>query len=99
MPDPPSTLPTRLRSLGLDRKRSESLPPPLTRGEAAVRKPRFNSPEPQRYPAEIPTHEPELAKPSYSQDIWGPDNTFEEKDFKVKNNPGPFSSSLENLDT
>ena len=95
----PSTLPTRLRSLGLDRKRSESLPPPLTRGEAAVRKPRFNSPEPQRYPAEIPTHEPELAKPSYSQDIWGPDNTFEEKDFKVKNNPGPFSSSLENLDT
>ena len=107
----PSALPTRLRSLGtVDRKRSESLPPALTRGEPALaalaatgRKPRFNSPEPQRYP-EMPSplahsRDTELPQHDFSQDIWRPDNTFEEKDFKVKNNPSPFSASLENLDT
>ena len=97
----PSAIPSRLRSLGMDRKRSESLPPARSRTEP-VRgaRPRYSSPEPATPLAA--RQEPQLPSLDYShsQDLWrSPDSQFEEKDFKVKNNPGPFSASLENLDT
>ena len=102
----PSAIPSRLRSLALDRKRSESLPPAGSRAEAAA-KPRYSSPEPQRLVSALPGHaaDSEPSKLTYSQDIWQRDETFEEKDFKPKTSltspaaAAPFSSSLENLDT
>ena len=100
----PSAIPSRLRSLALDRKRSESLPPALSRTENSP-KPRYSSPEPQRLVSSIsPRVDCEPSKPpSYSQDIWHRDrDQFEEKEYKPKTSlaaSAPFSSSLENLDT
>ena len=63
----PSAIPSRLKSLRLDRKRSESLPPALNKSDTASNvKQRFNSPEPQRYIEESP--KPVAPKPTYSQD-------------------------------
>ena len=96
----PSAIPSRLRSLGLDRKRSESLPPALTRTETQINhRPRYSSPEPPRYAS------PEMGKPSprpaYSQDI-GKSNIWQskvEQDENIKPSLStPYSSSLENLD-
>jgi len=99
----PSAIPSRLRSLGLDRKRSESLPPALNRSDTANNvKQRFNSPEPQRYIEETP--KPVAPKPTYSQEIsqrniWHSEVQSQEKEFKVKSSLStPYSSSLENLD-
>eukprot|EP00092_Neocalanus_flemingeri_P006565 GFUD01007077.1.p1 GENE.GFUD01007077.1~~GFUD01007077.1.p1 ORF type:complete len:1705 (+),score=246.70 GFUD01007077.1:246-5117(+) len=100
----PSAIPSRLRSLGLDRKRSESLPPALSRAEGSINiKQRYNSPEPQRFVSEE-NAKPETPKPSYSQDIsqrtiWQSEVQSQEKEFKVKSSLStPYSSSLENLD-
>ena len=100
----PSAIPSRLRSLGaIERKRSESLPPALTRTEAGV-KPRYSSPEPQMLRGGQGEAEASVPSASYSQNIWPSrdSDTFEEKDFKAKTgltSASPFSSSLENLDT
>eukprot|EP00090_Calanus_glacialis_P014558 TRINITY_DN23370_c0_g1_i1.p1 TRINITY_DN23370_c0_g1~~TRINITY_DN23370_c0_g1_i1.p1 ORF type:complete len:1795 (+),score=259.45 TRINITY_DN23370_c0_g1_i1:414-5798(+) len=100
----PSAIPSRLRSLGLDRKRSESLPPALNRAESSTNvKQGFNSPEPQRLiTEEIPKSE--TPPPAYSQEIgqrniWQSEVQSQEKEFKVKSSLStPYSSSLENLD-
>ena len=104
----PSAIPSRLRSLGaMDRKRSESLPPALSRAEAGAR-PRYSSPEPQPLVTSLSSQGADsdgvpVSKLTYSQDIWPRDTeTFERKDFKAKTSlttGAPFSSSLENLDT
>jgi len=100
----PSAIPSRLRSLGLDRKRSESLPPALSRAENATNiKQRYNSPEPQTFVPEEPP-KAESPKPAYSQEIgqrniWQSEVQSQEKEFKVKSSLStPYSSSLENLD-
>ena len=81
----PSAIPSRLRSLGaIERKRSESLPPALTRTEAGV-KPRYSSPEPQMLRGGQGESEVSVPSASYSQNIWPgrETDTFEEKDFKA----------------
>jgi len=100
----PSAIPSRLRSLGLDRKRSESLPPALSRAENSANiKQRYNSPEPQSFVSQE-NFKPESPKPAYSQEIgqrniWQSEVQSQEKEFKVKSSLStPYSSSLENLD-
>merc|ERR1719400_2615882 len=92
----PSAIPSRL----LDRKRSESLPPALSRAElpSLGARPRYSSPEPQMFGGSEPT-KPSPPKPSYSQEIaqrniWQSESKPEEK-AKLTT---PYSSSLENLD-
>merc|ERR1719412_832152 len=92
----PSAIPSRL----LDRKRSESLPPALSRTElpSLGARPRYSSPEPQMFGGSEPT-KPSPPKPSYSQEIaqrniWQSESKPEEKATLTT----PYSSSLENLD-
>ena len=94
----PSAIPSRL----LDRKRSESLPPALSRAElpSLGARPRYSSPEPQMFGSSEPT-KPNPPKPSYSQEIaqrniWQSESKPEEKE-KARLTT-PYSSSLENLD-
>ena len=94
----PSAIPSRL----LDRKRSESLPPALSRADlpSLGARPRYSSPEPQIFgPPELSKQGP--PKPSYSQEIaqrniWQSEAKPEEKEKKQL--ATPYSSSLENLD-
>merc|ERR1719412_1948538 len=92
----PSAIPSRL----LDRKRSESLPPALSRAElpSLGARPGYSSPEPQMFGGSEPT-KPSPPKPSYSQEIaqrniWQSESKPEEKTKLTT----PYSSSLENLD-
>jgi len=102
----PSAMTTRLRSLGIDRKRSESLPPAYTRPDLPVNvKPRYNSPEPPRL-ATSSLPKPAPAKPtSYEspemcrRNMWQPELPPRQNIFQAKTNLNtPYSSSLENLD-
>ena len=98
----PSAIPSRLRTLAMDRKRSESLPPALSRTENSP-KPRYSSPEPQKQGSNLAQLDCEPSKPTFSQDLWQRDEpVYEDKEFKSKTSltsATPFSSSLENLDT
>ena len=95
----PSAIPSRL----LDRKRSESLPPALSRAElpSLGARPRYSSPEPQMFGSGSESTKPNPPKPSYSQEIaqrniWQSESKPEEKE-KARLTT-PYSSSLENLD-
>jgi len=101
----PSAMTTRLRSLGMDRKRSESLPPAYNRADLPINvKPRYNSPEPPRtIPSSLP--KPAPVKPTnYSpemcrRNMWQPELPPRQNIFQSKTNLNtPYSSSLENLD-
>ena len=94
----PSAIPSRLRSLGLDRKRSESLPPALSRGETQL-KTRFNSPEPPRYSNLEKQYSKPFSPELQRRAIWTSQDDPTEEEYTPRPSLNtPYSSSLENLD-
>jgi len=99
----PSVIPSRLKSMGMDRKRSESLPPAFARAEnLMVDRVRYTSPELPRRMKQTNDDEQHEMAPSYSNEITTRNLWPATIDKREANVPAlvikPYSSSLENLD-